>query len=267
MGCQTTGREQLPFQKNTEVLGTWWWWVDQDKQAAHLDFAEKNGVNEIYYWTDRFNNRTGSFIEMAGKRNIKVFFLMEKYEYIWDYGSFSKTMENFLAYQASAPHKRKFAGLHLDIEPQVHPEFEKNKLAFVQDYMDFIVWVCDTYRNNTTIDLDIAWWFDYNINYRGGKELLYKALIMEADRVFVMSYKNTAYKTYDVAKEEIAFAKSLNKQIILGAETGNVDYEPDVTYYGKGAGYFNGEMQKLHKMVDYDNYGLSIHHITTWYIM
>ena len=266
LGCQTYSQE-VYFKKNTDVLGVWWWWVDPDKHAAHLDFAKRNGVNEIYYYTARLNDRTGSFIEMAEKRNIKVFFLIEKYEYIWDYDSFSKLMDNFIVYQDSAPENRKFAGLHFDIEPQEHPDFDENKLVFLQDYMDFVVWVCDNYRDVTTIDLDIAWWFDYNITYRGVTARLYQALITEADRVFVMSYKDTAEKTYDVAKEEIAFAKTSNKQIILGTETGNVDYEPNVSFYGKGTAYFYGELQKLHKLVNYDNYGLSIHHISTWYAM
>ena len=265
-GCQTTSQE-LSFQKNTDVLGVWWWWVDQDKHAAHLDFAQKNGVNEIYYWTDRLNNRTGLFVEAAKERNIKVFWLLEKYQYIWDYDAFSEQMKKYMAYQASAPENRQFAGIHLDIEPQVHPDFDTDKLAFLQDYIDFIVWVCDTYRDCTTIDLDIAYWFDYTIKYRGVTSILYQALMTEADRIFVMSYKDTAEQTYKVSKEEIAFAKSLNKQIILGAETGDYDYEPNLSYYGKGTGYFYGELQKLRTLVNYDNVGISIHQITTWYAM
>lgn len=256
------------------VLGTWWWWVDPRNRTKYLDFAAKNGINEIYYHTTNFGNQTGSFIEKARDKGIRVFFLEDDYNYIWDRKAFRRLMDRYIAYQNAMPEKRRFAGLHLDIEPQEHPEFSKNVENFLQDYIDFIVWVCSTYKTSAgsslaagTVDLDIAWWFDDVITYKGEETELYKALINEADRVFVMSYKDTAEKTFNIAEEEIAYAKSLNKQIILGVETGRIDEEDDISYYGKGMAYLNKQLQILKNLVDYDNCGLAIHHISSWYTM
>jgi len=261
------GRRSPIFDTDADVLGVWWWWVNPEKSNSHMDFAARNGVNEIYYHTPEFNRRTGAFIQRAQSRGIKVFFLLGGYKEIWDYAMFDETMDRFLAYQASAPGNRKFAGLHLDIEPQIHPEYDTNYMEFLQDYIDFVVRACDKYKGQTSIDLDIAWWFDVEIDYRGEKTMLYQALISEADRVFVMSYKDTAERTYEVAKEEVAFAKSINKQIILGAETGPFDEEPGVSFYGESSAYLYEQLTELSHMMDYCNYGISIHHITTWYSM
>ena len=263
------------FTKDTQVLGTWWWWVEPKDENKYLSFAAENGVNEIYYYTLEFNNHTGSFIQRAANKGIKVFLLVDNKDYIWNRDSFILLMSDFTAYQEKAGEKRKFAGIHLDIEPQDHSGFnDSTSTRFLQDYLDFVVWVCSTYRvgpdrpsGAETIDFDIAWWFDDKLSYKGGKLELYKALINEADRVFLMSYKDTAKETYRISKEEIAYAKSLNKQIILGAETGNVDYEPNISFYGRGKTYMYGQLHELHKLVDYDNYGLSIHYISAWYEM
>ena len=270
MGCNMDAQENRApvFVRDTEVLGTWWWWVDPKDYDDYLDFAAGNGVNEIYYHTLNFNNRVGSFIEQAGNRGIRVYLLLEGYEYIWDHSSFAGIMERFISYQNEAPEKRKFSGLHLDIEPQNHPDFPGNRRPFLQDYLDFVVWVCSGYRPQAgTIDFDIAWWFDTNVDYRGERTRLYRALITEADRVFIMSYKDTAEQTLEVSREEIEFARSLGKQIILGAETGPIDDEPEISFYGKGRLYFYEQLHKLHRLVDYDNYGISIHYISAWYSM
>jgi hypothetical protein len=263
-----TSSPRIPFEKDKEVLGVWLWYVSLDsaQQYKYLDFAEKNGINEIYYCNDlKDKTNIGSFVARAQKRGIKVYLLVDDYKFIWDHALFARTMERFIAYQNKAPENQKFAGLHLDIEPQIHPRYDENALAFLQDYMDFVVWACSTYSPAGTFDFDIAYWFDNEVTYRGEKTQLYKALITEADRVFVMSYKDTAERMYDTAKEEIAFAKSLNKQIVLGAETGEIKDEPEISYYGKGSAYMHEQLHKLAALIDYDNYGLSIHHMASWY--
>ena len=258
------------FIRNTGVLGTWWWWVAPENQDRYLEFAAASGVNEIYFYTTIFNNRTGSFIEKAGRMGIKVFLLLDDYKYIWERSSFTGIMNRFTAYQKRNLQRRRFSGLHLDIEPHQHPKFGENYDAFLQDYMDFVVWVCSKYRGNSphfTVDFDIATWHHANVFYRGKEIILYKALISEADRVFLMAYQDSAAKTSELAHLEIDFAKSLNKQIIIGVETGRVDKEPGISYYGKGRIYFNEQLRVLHDLINYSNYGLSIHHISSWYPM
>ena len=249
-------------------LGVWWWWVDPEDWDSRLDFAAENGVTEVYFETGEFDDGTGFFIESARNKGVKVFYLLGGYTYIWDHTLFAEEVDRFSAYQDSAPENRKFAGLHLDIEPHQHPDFDAGNMTFFQDFLDFAVWVCDTYKSaGISIDLDIPAWFNQEIDYRGEKRILHEALIIEADRIFVMSYRDNAEGIYETAREEIGFAKSLGKQIILCVETGRVDEEPGISFYGRPVSYFYGELEKLYNLVDYDNYGLSIHHISSWQAM
>ncbi|MDR0448457.1 MAG: hypothetical protein LBH07_07295 [Treponema sp.] len=256
---------------NAVILGTWWWWAASGDEDNYLDFAVGNGVNEIYYYTLEFNNRVGSFIERAGSKGIKVFLLLDKYWYIWDRQSFSGVMDNFFAYQIEAPESRKFAGLHLDVEPHQHPDYSKNVDEFSQTYIDFIVWVCSTYRprlNSTyegaTIDFDIPCWFVMPVSYKGKRTELYKAVIDEASRVFLMAYKDSAKKSHELAKRELTYAKRAKTPVIVGVETGRLDEDPGASYYGKGSGYFNEQLSELKNLGNHNNFGISIHHIESW---
>ncbi|MDR0447692.1 MAG: hypothetical protein LBH07_03400, partial [Treponema sp.] len=225
--------------ESVAVLGVWWWYVPPRDENRYLDFAAKNGINEIYFYTTDFNNRVGSFIERAGSRGIKVFLLMDEYWYITDHDTFSNVMDRFIAYQTAAPAGRRFAGLHMDIEPHEYPAFAEDEGHFLQLYMDFVVWVCSTFRprlvsayEGATIDFDIPCWFNMPVDYKGRKTELYKAVFAEADRVFLMAYKDSAEKAHELAKKEIAYAREVNKPVIVGVETGRWDEEPEISYYG-----------------------------------
>ena len=269
-GCTLINFDDEPGENNekSRIFSTWWWWVEPKNHTTYLDFAAKNGINEIYYYTESFSNVDATLIENAGKLGIKVFLLLDDYNYIWDYAPFERAMNKFIDFQHKQPANRRFAGLHLDIEPQEHPEYSKNLSLFHQNYLDFVVWVCSNYRSQArVIDFDIGWWFDDYVIYRGNRERLYKALILEADRVCIMAYKDKAETIYNISKEEIEFAKSLNKEIILGVETDNLGENSDYTFYGKGLAYLNEQLSKLRTLIDYENSGIAIHYISTWYPM
>jgi len=262
------------FVGHTAVLGAWWWYVELDEQNRHLDFAEQQGVTEIYYYTTFFGNNTGTFIEKARRRGMKVYLLFDDYRYIWNRRSFTRMMNRYLTYQKKAPENRKFSGLHLDIEPHQNPKFGENYQTFLQDYVDWAVWVCSDYRTaindlapGSTIDFDLATWHYIDVIYRGKETKLYEAIIAEADRAFVMAYRDSAAESYELAKPELDFAKSIHKQIVLGVETGRLEKDPHISYYGKGRYYFYEQLYELNGLADYVNCGLSIHHISSWYLM
>ncbi|MDR0795790.1 MAG: hypothetical protein LBE79_07045 [Tannerella sp.] len=262
------------YYRKTDVLGTWWWYVPHHQVDSHLAFAAEKGVNEIYYYTMLHEYSVGSFIEKANNLGIKVFLLTDDYNYVWDRPAFIQLMFRFMNYQSNAPENRRFAGLHMDIEPHQHPDFDANRYTILQDYMNFVVWLNRTYRPilerstpGIQIDWDIATWHYIYVMYNGVETKLYQALIMEADRVFVMAYQDSAQRTFNLARPEIEFARSLNKPIIIGAETGRWIEDPSISFYGKGRNYFYEQLGILHELINYDQHGLSVHHISPWYSM
>jgi hypothetical protein len=135
----------------------------------------------------------------------------------------------------------------------------------LQDYIDFVVWVCSEYKTQTSIDFDIPFWFDDEIIYKSQKIKLYEAVITEASRVFIMSYRDKVDEIYDISKDEINFAKSKNKQIVLGVETDTSAEGGNITFFEEGKSYMYNEIHKLHPFCKTADYGISIHHLRSWY--
>ncbi|WP_018628450.1 hypothetical protein [Niabella aurantiaca] len=259
------GKDNPVIATGTVPLGTWWWSTSKRYQDQYLDFAHQNGITEIYFYTVDFSEATGAFIENAGSKGIKVFLLAGSYQWIHDRSGFISLMNRYTQYQHSVSSTRRFSGIHLDVEPQQDPEFRQQRAAILQQYIDFVVWACDQYAGTGTIDFDIPFWMDDEVMYKGEKRRLYEAVISTAARVFIMSYRDTAAGMYAVSKEELAFAASQNKQLFLGAETAASKEGDAVTYVEEGKAYLYGELQKLGTLCGNMNYGVSVHHIQSWY--
>jgi hypothetical protein len=79
-----------------------------------------------------------------------------------------------------------------------------------------------------------------------------------------MSYRDTAEMMYDVAKEEIAYARLVNKSIMLGAELYSEEGD-QVSYMEEGKTYLYGQLDLLRNSLDFLQSGVAIHQIATWY--
>ncbi|MDR1911697.1 MAG: hypothetical protein LBQ52_05050 [Helicobacteraceae bacterium] len=261
-GCRSDKEAQsaLTFQSNLPIRGVWWWDSDLILDDRYLEFAANNDINEIYLSTTNFGKVTGDFIEKARSKGIKVFLLEGDYSDIENDKGILRIIDNFLEYQDTAPNDRQFAGIHLDIEPHQHIDFAAQRSEILKDYLDLIIRLSD----KLPIDIDIPFWFDDEIEYKGKNVALYYALIDRADRTFIMSYRDSALEMYNESKEEIEAAKALNKTIILGAETYSQEGDK-VSYMEEGKRYMYNELNKLKDYISYPSIGVSIHQIKTWY--
>jgi hypothetical protein len=233
----------------------------------YLNFAAENGVNEIYLSTGKLGGAEGIFIEKARVRGIRVFWLQGDYTYIEDPGEMWGILQDFKEYQAAAPEQGRFAGIHLDIEPQQHPEYGERRQEILEKYLDLITALsADLSAESPMIpmDIDISSWFGDPVTYKGEKVPLYQALIAEADRVFVMSYRDTAEEMFELARDEIAAAAALGKTIMLGAELYSEEGD-HVSYGEEGRAYMYGQLNLLREYIDYPSVGIAIHHIKTWF--
>ena len=79
--------------KSERVLGVWWW--DNRLDGSYLTFASEQGVNEIYYYTSSFNDKTSAFLQNAAELGIRVYWLTGKYEWIEDSGPLYEKIEEF----------------------------------------------------------------------------------------------------------------------------------------------------------------------------
>jgi len=238
-------------------VGVWWW----DKTAIqYLNFAIQNDVDEIYYCDTTFNESTKNFISKAKQNNIKVFLLCGEHDWIEDKQDLDRIIENYKQYQLNNPNVQ-FDGIHLDVEPHQYNDFKDKREYYLKKYVEFAFKVVD---ENPTIkfDFDIPFWFNDIIDFDGHNKEVYKYIIDYANRVFVMSYRDSAQTIVGVAKEELEYAQLNNKQIYLSVQMTS-DEGDNVSFAEEGKEVLYNEINKLKSLVNQD-FGISIHHIKTW---
>ena len=239
-----------------------WWWDDTLDTQTYLDFLQENDVNEIFYCSDNFDLATSTFISKANSKNIKVYFLAGEYQWLTNSAPLYNKIDKYLEYQNNFP-KSKFSGIHLDIEPHQHENFSLNEVRknLITNLVS-LVYDLSTKYASIHFDYDIPFWLDDTVTFNQTTLPAYAHIISYADRVTIMSYRDSAEAIYNCAKDEIEFAKSIKKTLILGVETHSTEGDK-VSFMEEGKSYMLQEISKLEKMLP-DNFGISIHNAETW---
>lgn len=241
-----------------EILGVWWW--DNRIDNSYLDFAQENGVTEIYYYVSDFNEKIANFIKEANLKNIKVYWLTGKYQWIEDYASLKNKINEFLNFQST--NNNLFAGIHFDIEPHQHPEFKQRREEILFEFIDLTYKIKSDY-NNIFIEYDLPCWLDDVIEYNGESRPAFEYVFDNANRITLMSYRDSAEKICNFAKDEIDYATKNNKKLILGVETQDVN-DSIVSFFEEGKEFMNQELKLLRELIP-KNFGIAIHHIVSWF--
>lgn len=251
------GEKKLILSNTNFPVGVWWW--DNRLSNDYLIFASENNVDEIYYYTSDFSHKNADFIKESNNLGIKVYWLCGEYQWLDDYNLFYEEMEKFEQFQNNQINK--FEGVHIDLEPHQHPNWNSNKEELIVQYIDFVKTITNKYKF-IKFDFDLPFWLEDIINYDEKTQEAFKYVIDYANRVFVMSYRDSAEDMVNVAMEELQYANEKEKQIFISVETG--EEEDIVTYYEEGKEYLYSQIEKLDKIIN-QNFGLAIHHIKSWY--
>lgn len=246
--------------KGSEETFSIWWWDNRIDSTTYIDFAEDNNINEIYYYSSSLDDKTNSFIEQANSKNIKVYWLIGEYEWIEDNSLLDEKFVKYIAYQNE--YKNKFEGIHIDIEPHQHPEFKLRRQELITKYVELVIALNKKYKD-IKLEYDIPFWLDDKVTIDSITKPAYEFVIDNSSKVTVMSYRDSAEKIYDVAKEEIEYAKVNNKTLNLSVETSQNE-DDIVTFYEEGKDYMMNELSKLRDMIP-KNFGIAIHHIKSFY--
>ena len=241
-----------------DIWGVWWW--DNRLGSEYLEFASQENVSEIYYYTDSFTSKTNEFIGLANAKNIKVYWLAGEYEWIDDVALLKPLINDFVSYQSNFSNR--FAGIHFDIEPHQHPDFDTKRLDILSKYINLIKNIRQNYPN-IWIEYDIPFWLEDEITVDDITQSAYKFIIDYSDGVTVMSYRDSCQQIYDLALDEIDYALTKGKKINVGVETGG-NSNSMVTFAEEGRDYMYQELRKLKQKLP-KNVGIVIHHIYTWH--
>ena len=178
------------------------------------------------------------------------------------------------AYQAAAAEDEKFYSMHLDVEPHQHPDFktgEEGRAKVMQLFADFTLKKAAPAAKaaGTLLEWDIPFWMTDVVKDGEGKDVVLAELMAKTcDTIAIMSYRDTAAKILDVAKEEIAFAKQYGHKVILGVETKSSEGD-QVSFMEEGKAVMVEEMAKVHaslkESIPDGNFGLAVHQASVWY--
>ena len=251
-------------------------WCDygQYRNEIFLDFAKKNGVSEIYLAQrdvdyPKFENdslktvncyfaKTKYFLEMMHKRNLKTFLLIgSQKDSIEHFKSelinISEKIKRAIEYNKQVPDSLKFAGIHLDIE---FSNIKDDTTTQYQLFSEWIVQSCGEYRKHIKMDFSIVL-YNQKVKYKEDSTELYKVVINEGDRTFIQRYRNNADSIFDYVEPMIKYAASQNKAII---------YTIQPKDFKGGYKHMYKQMSLLYDKTTYENIGIAIHTLTSWFI-
>lgn len=245
-----------------DVMGVWWWNDELDAEK-YLSFAKENKINEIYYCSSKLDTNTSKFIELANKSNISVYWLQGEYQWLDNSSGLVRRIDRYYQYQRNYPNS-KFSGIHLDIEPHQNPDFETKREELILKLIELADFLDKTYID-ISFDYDIPFWLNDNITYNDLNCPAYQHLINIADRVFVMSYRDTVDDIISVANEELSFAESVNKKIFLSVECSSNEGDK-VSFMEEGKSVMKEELSVIKERLG-SKVGIAIHNIKSWYDM
>ena len=241
------------------TLAVWWW--DNSLGVKYLDFAEMNGVDEIYYCDTRFDSNTSDFIKSAKAKNMKVYALWGEKEWIEDRSGFDELMNQYKEYNSNHP-TTKFDGVHLDIEPHQFDDFDTYRNTYLLNLVGF-VYNTEKIYSSIEIHYDIPFWFDDEVTYKGITKKVYEHIIDKCDKTVIMSYRDTAEKIYDISVDELRYASSLSKSISVSVNMKSNEGD-QVSFQEENKRVLYSELSRLDSVISED-FSIAIHHIESWY--
>ncbi|MGF9695459.1 hypothetical protein [Paenibacillus sp. MABNR03] len=254
------------------IRATWVWDTTQIESNPQevLKFAVEHNINTIYlqinrdvkipYYTD--------FIRKARAYNIAVDVMDGRAS--WGLTESREQIASFLdwieAYQNQVEPNEKFAGIHLDIEPHVHPEWKTNQASVITQWQGNVQYIVDRAAlMNMPVAADLPFWLD-NYKIPGSTMAVSSWMIRKFDSITIMAYRDTAAAIYNVAKDELAEASLLGKSISIAVETKQSKEGNFITFYEEGSAYMESQLKLVEKLAGEHSAfnGFSIHEYSSW---
>ncbi len=159
-------------------------------------------------------------------------------------------------------------GVHLDIEPHLVPGWEPGGLQEIgTQFLDLLTKVYRITRDaGLRLTADIPFWYDARIlERRGVQRPLSECVLERVDRACIMDYRDTPDEIIKQARNEIAFAAEIGRDVTLGVETKQLD-PGKVTFYEEGSARMDAVLEAvwLHYKGNPAMAGFAIHHYGTY---
>ncbi|WP_128101320.1 hypothetical protein [Paenibacillus sp. DCT19] len=254
------------------IRATWVWDTTQIQSRPQevLKFAKEKKVNTIYLQLNRDVKIPyyTSFIREARANHIAVDVMDGRSA--WGLTESRTQIADFLnwieAYQNQVQPNEKFAGIHLDIEPHVHPQWKTNQASVITQWMGNVQYIMDRAKQmKMPVGADLPFWLD-NYKVPGSTQAVSNWMIQKYDSITIMAYRDTAAAIYNVAKDELIDAAQQGKKISIAIETKQSKEGDFITFYEEGSEYMESQLKLVESMAKVHSSfnGFSIHEYTSW---
>ncbi|KMY52309.1 hypothetical protein AC625_10820 [Peribacillus loiseleuriae] len=277
-GMAVAADSKYTYQNSTN-LSTWLW--DTSRIVSEPDTVINNlvlhHVNDLFLQIDTTIEQQvyREFISKATVNGIRIHALDGAPEWLTDQKMQNAFLKWLNSYQKAALADEKFKGIHLDVEPYEHEQYEVKPHDLLVRYQSMMI----TMRNqantlNLEFGIDIPFWF-YGVMYNNkyGKGNMAEWLCKHVEFITIMAYRDTGAGTDGIIGISAAEMKLFHKYNVKGTiavETGRLaeDYK-FVTFYEEGKDYLYEQLNLVYKHYNAEPalYGIAIHHYDSWMAM
>lgn len=251
---------------------TWFWDTPQIKTSTEdiISFASSQGVNVLYLQMNRDVRPEyyRHFISQAGEKGIAVHVLGGAPN--WALNSERYRLTSFMQwvaeYQASAAPKERFAGIHVDIEPHVLPEWRMNPSSVIPQWQESVRYlVREAHSLNLPIGADMTFWL-HTYQLPDQSMSVSRWMIQQFDQIAIMAYRDQADHIYNLAAAELMEADELGKRALIAVETKSSNEGNNITFFEEGTTYMEEQLSKVYaKAQKHSSFsGLAVHDYRYW---
>ena len=237
-----------------------------------LQFVRNHQVQRIFLYVNRDISRDAyrTFIQSAARYGIEIHALDGAPD--WALPANRKPIADLIrwvkSYNASVQAGERFAGIQVDIEPYLLPEWTSEQSKIVDHWLESLLYFHNEAKKDSTLTTGAAipFWLD-SIQLSGRNVSLAEALIRELDETALMSYRDQGRHVVHLAKNELDWADQHGKNVWIGVEMNPSPDTPFITFYKKSRAYVDSELALIDDLVKrHPSYaGIVVHDYTGWY--
>ncbi|HXV74590.1 MAG TPA: hypothetical protein VD713_07660, partial [Sphingomonadales bacterium] len=171
-------------------------------------------------------------------------------------GTFWPKLDALLAWNDAQPPESRLAGLHLDIEPYLLPQYKSSeKQRVMREYLELLTEVRRKLDGRgLLLAADIPFWYDsrgkdepdnHIILFAGKEQFLSRHVQDICDYVAVMSYRQKAVggnSITSVSEDEIAYGEQIGKKVFASVEMSEIRDTPTISFYGTDPALFREQL-------------------------
>ncbi|MFE5320536.1 hypothetical protein ACFQ88_17650 [Paenibacillus sp. NPDC056579] len=267
----TAGAAFLPSGKTKAV----WLW-DTTKISTNtgrneiIQFARKKQITLIYLQVISSvpKNAYRAFIRSSASSGIQIHALDGAPDWILPNQliRISSLVNWVKTYNNSVTVNEQFAGIQVDIEPYLLPEWYQDQETAITNWLEALTLLAQGTQDTTLIiSSALPFWVD-QIIVPATQSTFIESVFQLMNNVTLMSYRDQAQTVVDISDNKLVLADSLGKRVFVALETNPTSEGLYLTFYDDGQAIMDNHMAEIdHLLSIHPSYaGIAVHDYNGW---